>query len=56
MKYSPKFRPVYTKASPVMQLNSLKKKKNSGSKSFLVYTLIKIHNRGKFHQYSICCC
>ena len=28
----------------------------SGSKSFSVYTLMKIHNRGKFHQYSICGC
>ena len=28
----------------------------SGSKSFSVYTLMKIYNRGKFHQYSICGC
>ena len=33
-----------------------KKKKFSGSKSFSVYTLMKIHNRGKLHQYSICGC
>ena len=31
-----------------------KKKWISGSKNFLVYLLIKIQNRGKFHQYSIC--
>ena len=31
-----------------------KKKWISGSKDFLVYLLIKIQNRGKFHQYSIC--
>ena len=34
--------------------NEIKPKKEiSGSKSFLVYILTKIHNCGKFHQYSI---
>ena len=32
------------------------KKWISDSKSFSVYTLMKIHNRCKFHQYNICGC
>ena len=47
--------PIYTKASPVMQLNWANNW-ISGSKSFSVYPLLKVHNRGKVHQYSICDC
>ena len=38
--------------SDAIKLNQ--KKWISGSKSFLVYTLMKINNRGKFRQCSIC--
>ena len=37
-------------------IKSSKNKWISGSKNFSVYTLMKIHNRRKFHQYSICDC
>ena len=55
MEYSSKCRPIYLKASSVMKLNETQKN-ISGSKSFSVYTLMKIRNRGKFHQHSICGC
>ena len=40
--------------SDVIKLSQ--KKRISDSKSFSVYTFMKLHKRGKFYKYSICAC